>query len=90
MERGPWEVRHYTVRGHVIRVFPSGLDLWSVTVDGVVLLHRFPRSFDAWAAGAEESYRRDPGTAPRTLASLANRAAGRVHLDPLGTRQRRP
>jgi hypothetical protein len=89
VKRAPQQVRHYTVRGHVIRVFPSGQDQWGVTVNGVELRDRFSRSFDAWAAGVEESYRRDPGPEPRTLSEVADRAAAREHLEPPGARRRR-
>jgi hypothetical protein len=90
MERGPQEVRNYSVRGHVIGVFPSDPGQWGVTVDGVELRDRFSTSFEAWAAGAAESYRRDPGPEPRTLAAAASQAAARQHVDLPGTPHRRP
>jgi len=71
MERVPHEVRSYRIRGHVIGVFPSDQDHWGATVDGVELRCRFSSNFEAWTAGAAESYRRDPGANPTTLADLA-------------------
>ena len=38
---------------------------------GVELRCRFSSNFEAWTAGAAESYRRDPGANPTTLADLA-------------------
>jgi hypothetical protein len=64
MERHPHEVREYRVRGHSMRVFPSDPDHWGVAVDGTEVLPRFSSSYEAWAAGVAESYRRGPGAEP--------------------------
>jgi hypothetical protein len=77
MERALREARFYTVRGHFIRVFPVDNDRWGVAVDGVDLGPRFSSDYDAWAAGAADSYGRRPGAFPRTLAAVASEAAAR-------------
>jgi hypothetical protein len=64
MDRRRHPVRHYTVRGHAMRVFRCGQHEYGVTVDGVELRSRFSSSFAAWTAGAEEVNRRDPGCTP--------------------------
>jgi hypothetical protein len=76
------EVRDFTVRGHVIRVFPSDQNLWGVIVDGMEFGPRFSNNYSAWAAGVAESYRREPGAEPRTLAALGSRAAARQRRPP--------
>jgi hypothetical protein len=77
METPGGVVRYYTVRGHAIRVFPYDQHHWGVEVDGVEIGPRFTNCYGAWAAGVAESYGRDPGEEPRTLAALAARAAAR-------------
>jgi hypothetical protein len=89
MESALREIRHYTVRGHHLRVFPAGPNQWAVTVDGSTIGRRFPSSHGAWAAGVAESYRQDPCAEPRNLAALASRAAARQHADVLRARPRR-
>jgi hypothetical protein len=65
MERGPHEIRKWhTFRGHVICVYAIDPDQWGVAVDGMELAPPFSSSYDAWAAGAAESYRRGPACAP--------------------------
>jgi hypothetical protein len=77
MEHAIREARFYTVRGHAIRVFPVDDHRWGVCVDGIDLGPRFSSDYDAWAAGAADSYGRRPGTFPRTLAAIASEAAAR-------------
>lgn len=51
------EVREYVVLGHELEVQLRGDGQWRVVVDGVESPARFAAPYDAWAAGAAESYR---------------------------------
>lgn len=51
------EGKECVILGHRLEVYPSADDRWGVAVDGRELLTRHGCSYDAWAAGAAESYR---------------------------------
>ena len=49
--------RGFVVLGHLLDVYLSDDDRWSVAVDGQELLTHLADSYTAWAVGAAESYR---------------------------------
>jgi len=51
------EGRDYVVLGHLLEVYPSDDDTWSVAVDGQEILARLADYYAAWAVGTAESYR---------------------------------
>ena len=52
------EGRDCVVLGHLLEVYVSDDDRWSVAVDGQEIPTRLADSYAAWAVGAAESYRR--------------------------------
>jgi hypothetical protein len=54
----PIDVQEFIIVGHVLRVFPAGEGRWEVTVDGEEVRRTCASTYEAWAVGVAESYRR--------------------------------
>jgi hypothetical protein len=59
----PIDVREFVIVGHTLQVFPIDEGRWEVTVDGEELSSTCTSTYQAWALGVAESYRR--GKRPR-------------------------